>query len=334
MPCSETSRPDVSTCSSTRIPHSRFIVQRVPKDAENVNAPTAARPRSCTQTWCSEPVKTKPPRPVPRLAASAGTAKRPVAIVPHTPEAPWTATAPIGSSIPSRSTTSTPVTATNPAARPITIAAQGATKPQAAVIATSAARAPFSIIETSGLRSTAQAVATPPSAPAVAAELADPRAEEERAGERGERALVVDDSRAGEVLHAKREQPAARVPDPVRGDRVEDGEDGAEGEVDPQLGPLGHGSPDDREGHAGEDDLEEVAGRAGDGGEEAERRLADLEEGAGGGQEAVRPDEHVPVAEGEAEADGPVDERADAEDEHVLARDVRRVLHPREPGLE
>ena len=56
-----------------------------------------------------------------------------------------------------------------PATRPITIAAHGATKPHAAVIATSAAITPFSIIERSGFLSTIQAVTIPPSAPAAAA---------------------------------------------------------------------------------------------------------------------------------------------------------------------
>ena len=50
----------------------------------------------------------------------------------------------------------------------VTTAAHGATKPKPAVIATSAAITPFSIIETSGLRSTSQAP-MPPSAPAAAA---------------------------------------------------------------------------------------------------------------------------------------------------------------------
>ena len=51
-------------------------------------------------------------------------------------------------------------------------------------------------------------------------------------------------------------------------------------------------------------------------------------------EEAARPDDRVAVAESEAEADRPVDERADAEDEHVLAGDVRGVLHPRQARLE
>ena len=82
---------------------------------------------------------------------------------------PCTATAPIGSSIPIRSTQSTPTTAIAPAAAPITTAAHGATKPDAAVIATSAAMTPFSIIEMSGFRRTSQAAPIPPMAPAAAA---------------------------------------------------------------------------------------------------------------------------------------------------------------------
>ena len=58
-----------------------------------------------------------------------------------------------------------------PATRPIVIAAHGATKPDAAVIATSAASTPFSIIEMSGFFSTSHEVAIPPIAPAAAAML-------------------------------------------------------------------------------------------------------------------------------------------------------------------
>ncbi len=56
-----------------------------------------------------------------------------------------------------------------PETSPITAAAQGATKPQAAVIATRAAMTPFSIIEMSGLRMMSHAETIPPSAPAAAA---------------------------------------------------------------------------------------------------------------------------------------------------------------------
>src|SRR5262249_20185482 len=59
----------------------------------------------------------------------------------------------------------------NPETSPMTIAAQGATNPDAAVIATSAARTPFSIIDTSGFLITIHDVRIPPSAPAAAARL-------------------------------------------------------------------------------------------------------------------------------------------------------------------
>ena len=71
--------------------------------------------------------------------------------------------------MPIRSTQSTPTTAIEPATAPITTADHGATNPDAAVIATSAAITPFNIIEMSGLRSTSQAAPIPPSAPAAAA---------------------------------------------------------------------------------------------------------------------------------------------------------------------
>jgi hypothetical protein len=93
----------------------------------------------------------------------------PVASVPQTPASPCTETAPIGSSMRIRSTASTPSTAIVPATAPITIAAHGATNPAAAVIATSAAITPFSIIERSGFLITIHDVITAPSAPAAAA---------------------------------------------------------------------------------------------------------------------------------------------------------------------
>jgi len=56
-----------------------------------------------------------------------------------------------------------------PEPTPITIAAHGATKPEAAVMATRAPRAPLSIIEMSGLPSFTQATHMPVTAPAAAA---------------------------------------------------------------------------------------------------------------------------------------------------------------------
>ena len=56
-----------------------------------------------------------------------------------------------------------------PETKPIRIAAHGATNAHAAVIATSAAMAPFSIIERSGFLITIHEVTTAPSTPAAAA---------------------------------------------------------------------------------------------------------------------------------------------------------------------
>ena len=107
--------------------------------------------------------------PVARFFASCGTVKKPSASVPQMPDMPCTATAPTGSSIPIRSTKSTPTTTITPATKPIRIAAHGATNAHAAVIATSAAIAPFSIIERSGFLITIHEVTTAPRTPAAAA---------------------------------------------------------------------------------------------------------------------------------------------------------------------
>src|SRR3954452_10893037 len=110
--------------------------------------------------------------PVASFDASGCAAKSPQASVPQTPDMPCTATAPIGSSMPIRSTQITPTTAMIPETTPTTTAAHGATNPDAAVTATSAASTPFSIIETSGFLITSHAVSTPASPPAAAAMFA------------------------------------------------------------------------------------------------------------------------------------------------------------------
>jgi hypothetical protein len=117
-------------------------------------------------------------------------------------------------------------------------------------------------------------------------ELADPRPQEERAGKPGEGALVVHHGRACEVLHPAGEEPAVRTPDPVRDDGVDEGVGDAEGEVDPEAGPLGHCAPDDRERDGAEDDLEEVAGCTGNRREPGERRRPDGRELVHRGDEA------------------------------------------------
>src|SRR5690349_9806290 len=124
------------------------------------------------------------------------------------------------------------------------------------------------------------------------------------------------------------------MPDPVRGDRIDQRERDAEDEVDPELGPFGHRAPDDRERDAGEDDLEQVGAGAWDRREERVRRFPDRQHRVDRRREAVRADDAVAVAERNSEADKPVDERADSEDEDVLAGDVRGVLHSRQARLE
>src|SRR5262249_3527771 len=105
-------------------------------------------------------------------------------------------------------------------------------------------------------------------------------------------------------------------------------------EVDPEFRSLGHRAPDDRERDTREDDLEEVRACAGDRCEEAIRSLPDRKHRVRRGREAMRADDAVAVAECDPEADEPVDERADPEDENVLAGDGRGVLHPRQARLE
>ena len=121
----------------------------------------------------------------------------------------------------------------------------------------------------------------------------------------GERALVVDDGRAGEVLHPLREQPAVRAPDPVRDDRVDQREDDAEREVDPELRPLGHRAPDDRERDARRTRPRTGTPAApGIDANQRERRRADREQLVDRGQEARAADEPVAaVAERDPEAD-------------------------------
>jgi hypothetical protein len=92
--------------------------------------------------------------------------------------------------------------------------------------------------------------------------------------------------------------------------------------------------PDDRQRDAGEHDLEQVAGRSRDLAEPVERLLADRGQLGHRREESVRADQRAAVSEGEPVADRPVDERADPEDEDVLARDVSGVLHAGQARLQ
>ena len=87
------------------MPQSRFSVQSEPNEAVNVNAPTASEAERLHAELVQRAGVEKPaaaggePSPPARERAN-----RPVASVPQTPARPCTATAPIGSSMPSRST--------------------------------------------------------------------------------------------------------------------------------------------------------------------------------------------------------------------------------------
>ena len=121
--------------------------------------------------------------------------------------------------MPIRSTAITPTTAITPETSPITTAAHGATKPDAAVIATSAASTPFSIIEMSGFFSTTQAVALPPIAPAAAARfvvMRDVREVAEPAEVDRQRRARVE----AEPPEPEDQRPEHRVREVVAGDRV------------------------------------------------------------------------------------------------------------------
>ena len=140
-------------------------------------------------------------------------------------------------------------------------------------------------------------------------------------------------ARPGSARPSSRRSPACRArtasrraPDPVRDDRVDQREGGAEGEVDPELGALGHRAPDDRQRDAGEDDLEQVAGGAGIVVKNESNGACPIASQRRRPTARTRcvPTKRVAVAEGDPEADRPVDERADGEDEHVLAGDVAR----------
>ena len=93
-----------------------------------------------------------------------------MASVPHTPAAPWTAKAPIGSSIFSlRSTKPTTPTTISPAMNPVTMAAQGSIVAQPAVMPTRPPSAPLPAIGTSGRPVRSQFSAVAPMVPAHAA---------------------------------------------------------------------------------------------------------------------------------------------------------------------
>ena len=138
MPCSGTSRPAVSASSSTRMPPERFIVQRQPNEAENVSAPTGGQAEQLhARPGAASPCRRSPPWPVcERVPRAPGTANRPVAT--RAPDARHA----VDGDRADRVVDADPLDRrarrrrrSTPETRPITTAAQGATKPDAAVTA-------------------------------------------------------------------------------------------------------------------------------------------------------------------------------------------------------
>ena len=95
--------------------------------------------------------------------------KMPTANVPQIPQVRWTESAPTGSSILTRSKSSTDATTMRPAIRPMSMAALTETVSAPAVMPTSPASAPFSTMLKSGLCWSVQEAAIAPITPAAAA---------------------------------------------------------------------------------------------------------------------------------------------------------------------
>ena len=88
------------------MPDAAVIAHRAPNDAMNVNAPTTPMASALHAQLARVARIREAAAADPRVAAMDETAKGPVAGGPHTPATPWTATAPSGSLIRRRSTTS------------------------------------------------------------------------------------------------------------------------------------------------------------------------------------------------------------------------------------
>ena len=159
MPCSDTSSPAVSTCSSTRIPKPLHRPEAAEGRREGERA-DGEEPEELHADLVEGAGVDESARPVARFR-QRGTAKRPVATVPQTPASPWTATAPIGSSIPSRSTSGTATTAIGGGDESDQRGCPRRDEPRSGGDRDERRDTPFSIIETSGFFRTTHAVQDP-----------------------------------------------------------------------------------------------------------------------------------------------------------------------------
>ena len=116
-------------------------------DATTVQPAMASTPSAWIPSCSTPPPSNKPYLSLATYAWAMPSweANRPTAMTPQTPLNACTDTAPTGSSILSRSSPSMPKMTTGAAIAPITIAAQGSTTAQGAVMATNPPSAPFSV---------------------------------------------------------------------------------------------------------------------------------------------------------------------------------------------
>src|SRR5436305_4955823 len=129
---------------------------------------------------------------------------------------------------------------------------------------------------------------------------------------------VTENRAAHEILEDAHgvAQPAARTPDPMAEDRVQEaGDGGAVEDVALESGTADHGPRRDGRGGVGEGELEQPEGHEGDpGGAVGLRRTMQ--------EEVLVPDKPVAGAELESEADHEVEDTAEAGVEHALHEDV------------
>src|SRR3989344_1642757 len=136
------SRPFISSSSETLKPIIFLIILNNIKEPMNANAADASMATICIHIWPGFPNK----RPFAPAAFIAVLANIPVAKAPQTPLTPWQAkTSKVSSNLVLSKRQFETRFETRPAIKPIAIAANGPTKPEAGVIATKPQTAPIAV---------------------------------------------------------------------------------------------------------------------------------------------------------------------------------------------
>src|SRR5918994_3028719 len=156
LPCSLTSSPSISSSGDTRTPRIASMIFQTISETRKTKTPTPTTPASCAIKIPAPPPKNRPLPVV--LGVNSACANKPTQIVPKMPQTKCPEVAPPGSSIFTLSKNRTDNTTNAPATKPIISELGMLTKAQGAVIATSPANAPLSIIVRSGLPRSIQAV--------------------------------------------------------------------------------------------------------------------------------------------------------------------------------